>query len=43
MDQRQHISYAKTTAQRLDSTEYYRTVLKQDRREYIFSRIRLLA
>ena len=30
-------------AQRLDSTEYYRTVLKQDKLEYIFSRIRLLA
>ena len=30
-------------ARRLDSTEYYRTVLKQDRLEYIFSRIKLLA
>jgi hypothetical protein len=30
-------------AQRLDSTDYYRTVLKQDKLEYIFSRIRLLA
>jgi len=30
-------------AQRLDDTDYYRTVLKRDRLEYIFSRIRLLA
>jgi predicted phosphodiesterase len=29
--------------QRLGRTEYYRTVLKQDRLEYIFGRIRLLA
>ena len=28
---------------RLDDTEYYRTVLKKDRLEYVFSRIRLLA
>lgn len=30
-------------AQRLEDTEYYRTVLKRDRLEYVFSRIRLLA
>ena len=29
--------------QRLDETEYYRTVLKKDRLEYVFSRIKLLA
>ena len=38
-----HFDGEERTAQRLDSTEYYRTVLKQDRLEYIFSRIRLLA
>jgi predicted phosphodiesterase len=30
-------------ARRLEDTEYYRTVLKTDRLEYVFSRIRLLA
>jgi predicted phosphodiesterase len=30
-------------ATRLEDTEYYRTVLKTDRLEYVFSRIRLLA
>jgi predicted phosphodiesterase len=30
-------------ALRLDNTDYYRTVLKRDRLQYIFSRIRLLA
>jgi predicted phosphodiesterase len=30
-------------AQQLEDTEYFRTVLKRDRLEYIFSRIRLLA
>jgi len=30
-------------AQRLEDTDYYRTVLKSDRLEYVFSRIRLLA
>ena len=29
--------------ERLDETEYYRTVLKKDRLEYVFSRIKLLA
>jgi hypothetical protein len=29
--------------QRLGRTDYYRTVLKQDRLEYIFGRIKLLA
>jgi hypothetical protein len=32
-----------TRALRLGRTEYYRTVLKQDRLEYIFGRIKLLA
>ena len=30
-------------AQRLEDTEYYRTVLNEDRLDYVFSRIRLLA
>ncbi len=31
------------TAERLEGTEYYRTVIKKDRLDYVFSRIRLLA
>jgi UDP-2,3-diacylglucosamine pyrophosphatase LpxH len=38
-----HVDGEARTARRLDATEYYRTVLKQDKLEYIFSRIKLLA
>jgi len=38
-----HFDGEERAAQRLGSTDYYRTVLKQDRLEYIFSRIKLLA
>ena len=31
------------TTERLEDTEYYRTVLKKDRLDYVFTRIRLLA
>jgi len=31
------------STRRLDGTPYYRSVLKRDRLDYVFSRIRLLA
>jgi hypothetical protein len=38
-----HLVQEAGSAQRLGATPYYRAVLKQDRLEYIFSRINLLA
>jgi UDP-2,3-diacylglucosamine pyrophosphatase LpxH len=38
-----HMSEDGRAAQRLGTTDYYRAVLKQDRLQYVFTRIRLLA
>ncbi len=38
-----HMSEDGRTAERLGATNYYRAVLKQDRLQYVFTRIRLLA
>jgi UDP-2,3-diacylglucosamine pyrophosphatase LpxH len=38
-----HLTQEARPAERLGSSDYFRTVIKQDRLEYIFSRIRLLA
>jgi predicted phosphodiesterase len=38
-----HFAEAQQPAQRLDGSDYFRSVLKQDRLDYIFSRINLLA
>ena len=38
-----HMSEDGRPAERLGATDYYRAVIKQDRLQYVFTRIRLLA